>query len=401
MKKIMSQNETQANLESKIKKAFAVFLIATCASIAGHAGPISDGGGNTLNYKLIQSYQMNVINSKAYKSLQPTLDNLKVKLPNLHKALTTKMRDSAFYLVPKKMKTLAGEYTGLPFVSDQLAINKIKTSEIFIDNEIYSKMPADEQGRVLLHETLESLILFLSGVSDIDSSMSFVRQGTNIISYEHDLNAADLRAKLISPIESDVRYYEGLRILFRTPETIAEVKAQQDEQIAFELKLKNKFNGLLDMVFSKYDAYCSIVGNFGVSEYQLLNEISSSDKNQIMTELAKFDDFFKLSFALGYYNNLDAAHRYGISTKDIQATKEEIPVYLFKNISADSEYRDMRDVLERLIPSSYSSAPMRLSSYQLKQTSFNDESRHLINSILNLHKTCQNLDKIKLESYQK
>jgi guanylate kinase len=129
-------------------------------------GNVNSGGGNFLVGKLIQKYRKDVTDLAGYnKGAKPLLTKLAQMYPELSKLIDERMQMLSFYIIPANLVELAEEYTGLPFASQQYAVQKVGEklshgAEVFIvEDAYYKKFSTQEQGEVLLHETIESLFI--------------------------------------------------------------------------------------------------------------------------------------------------------------------------------------------------------------------------------------------------
>lgn len=121
-------------------------------SIAGANG---SGGANSLGGKMIESYIKEPNKLPGYSMFYAQLNILKNKSPDLHAVLLEGLRNSTWYFIPSSLKELSINVTGIPFGSDQTAIQVFKTREIWIDQNKYDSLESDfERATVIAHEAL-------------------------------------------------------------------------------------------------------------------------------------------------------------------------------------------------------------------------------------------------------
>ena len=126
------------------------------------AGPGDGGGGDTCQGKLIESYRVDITQTEAYKKyLNPLLADLNPKLqsdyPNLIFLVGFNEPRKNWYIVPCSLTKLEASKKGLFLETDQTALQT--EQEIYIDQNLFEKMPVEEQAKLILHETVMSVYL--------------------------------------------------------------------------------------------------------------------------------------------------------------------------------------------------------------------------------------------------
>jgi hypothetical protein len=124
-------------------------------------GGVNGGGGNSIDGRLIESYVKNIENIDGYKEvIVPVLNHLSMELPGFAYLLKSTVERTTWYIVPKSLKARSEDITGLPFPSDQTAVQG--DLEVFIDREKFQELfkiaGKQEQGRLLLHELIMASI---------------------------------------------------------------------------------------------------------------------------------------------------------------------------------------------------------------------------------------------------
>lgn len=134
-------------------KHFILILAVVGALSSAHALDKDRGGGNIIDNKLVESYQRDITTIPGYKEVVvPVLTSLQKKVPQFGEFLISQSQSFSFYLIPANLHPLAEEVTGLPFPSDQTAIQS--SNEVWVDSGLFAKMARSEQGKLLLHEII-------------------------------------------------------------------------------------------------------------------------------------------------------------------------------------------------------------------------------------------------------
>ncbi|MGZ3806010.1 MAG: hypothetical protein ACXVB4_17480 [Pseudobdellovibrionaceae bacterium] len=120
-------------------------------------GGVNGGGGNSINGRIIEYYVVDIKKVSGYKEIiVPILRNMSLALPQFEALLKTTLSRMTWYIVPASLRPRSNELTGLPFPSDQVAVQG--NLEVFIDESMFKKLLKSggkpEQGRLLLHEII-------------------------------------------------------------------------------------------------------------------------------------------------------------------------------------------------------------------------------------------------------
>lgn len=127
-------------------------IMSKCLSIAGANG---SGGANSLGGKMIESYIKEPNKLRGYSMFYVQLNILKNKSPDLYAVLSEGLSNSTWYFIPGSLKELSINVTGIPFGSDQTAIQVFKTREIWVDQNKYDSLESDnERATAIAHEAL-------------------------------------------------------------------------------------------------------------------------------------------------------------------------------------------------------------------------------------------------------
>lgn len=153
----------RVSLEAKTKtlsapslKSFKVKGTIPSALRGGTSGV--GGGGNTLNGKLIENYVFDITTTPAYKMVvAPLLARFESRFKQgeyvqfLLKSLQLSSAEIAWYMVPTELKELTTNFTGLPFPSEQLAV-QTDAGEVWVDKNMFAKNDLNEQALLIMHE---------------------------------------------------------------------------------------------------------------------------------------------------------------------------------------------------------------------------------------------------------
>ena len=274
-----TQNETKNFLGSLITKASMTFVLASTLTLSAVAGPISDGGGNAVNYKIIESYHKDINDLSSYKNYTlPLLNDLKTKLPHFVNVIEKQQSKMTFYFVPRKNKLLAEKYTGLPFESDQVALNKIESGEVFIDEDLANKMSPNERGLLLLHEIIESIVLKDRSPSSYAKEMNRVRKTVIILAQTQKLSPAEIRERLLEvhPIWKD----QNLTRLW----TVGQINDFERQQT----QTKSILKPLAITIYESTERFCKTVRHLTVTESQIQKQLTPAESQLLREELIQF-----------------------------------------------------------------------------------------------------------------
>lgn len=349
------------------------------------------GGGNAINYRIIESYIKPIEKIEGYNEfLKPVLEDIHTKLPRFHELLQKSLREMTWYVVPARIKPLAEQYTGLPFVSDQLTVQNLKTSEVFIDSEMFKDITDPvEKGRHLLHELIENAatrVYLGSNTMEAGSQSCFpygnymsecmkvVRVSVNLLSDSKNITADALSQSLKNMSWKDADTAEEIA---RQRKLDQARKEKEAEEIRKNLPA---YKQILDQFFSGLDPYCASVGYLGISYQQVKYELSGSQRRLIKEALIKLSaTTFPIAFRSQLRSIEDARHL-GFSTSEVTP--------LYNPLISSWVKRDLEDQFfqGRTIPSLTSA----------KSSSVED----LAEPITNLYKVCSNLPQTKAALYQ-
>lgn len=188
-----------------MKKVIVLSILLTLFSaVTAIAGNSSGGGGNALDGKEIESYEKPVNDIAGYSEVvEPAFVALYKLLPQYSQNLRTE--PLSFYLVPSQLRELGEDVTGLPFPSDQVAIQKNR--EVWIDSDLFDTMGTPqtrkvEEGRLLLHEIVLADLLRIYQVSVVNQVIEArARTITSLIMHAGAYESKDLSQQLQAIIE--------------------------------------------------------------------------------------------------------------------------------------------------------------------------------------------------------
>ncbi|MFZ3231469.1 MAG: hypothetical protein WA160_14780 [Pseudobdellovibrio sp.] len=156
------------------------------------------GGGNMLGGKMIESYIKSPLEElKDGRALNERLQIVKSKSEDLYSLLMEGLHMGTWYFIPASLKELSQNITGIPFSSDQTAVQVFSTQEIWVDQSIYSSADpsSDEFGgsiereKLLVHESImaglnsmmDGYLIPSSGYFDMEQFKRRVRKLTMIV----------------------------------------------------------------------------------------------------------------------------------------------------------------------------------------------------------------------------
>lgn len=383
----------------KLTKVFICILTTFILEVAnaGALGTNSGGGGNSINNQIIESYNKPIEEITGYKDfLFPRLKEIQDKLPNFGLFLTKNLETMSWYVIPARLKTVASEYTGLPFESDQLTVNNIKTKEVFIDEDLFNSLVSqEEKGRHLLHEILEASLLQYYSETEFGNQMKVVRLSVNLLSKSDRLTSEELSLGLQKISWNNNGWsYEKSRLLILTKEAIELEKKAAAEALELNIKKVREefaanietFRPIVEITIKALDTYCSAAGDLGYSYPQVNEELNFSEERRLKKELTKISNATtKIGFKTGLWH-LDYLSKNGLKTSSIlplhsPVIKKWMEIYFEEVFAA--------------IPK-----PYKL-SYPVKYNGGNAYgARDLGSNAVGLYKVCEKFTAIKVTVYK-
>jgi len=122
-------------------------------------GDVDGGGGNRIGDQILDSYlaKRKVSHEKVLAILEKHLKNLDQRVPNFANLLRERIKVRNWFVVDKnvKFKRLGNERKLLSFDSQQVAIQDNR--DVFINSDEFSKLNAEEQVNLYMHELIMSL----------------------------------------------------------------------------------------------------------------------------------------------------------------------------------------------------------------------------------------------------
>jgi hypothetical protein len=350
--------------------------------IGENEGGADAGGGDAINYKIIESYMFPLKKIAGYQEfIVPVMADLKSKLPILSNKLSDRILEMNWYQIPVSLKKLAQKYTGLPFATNQLTVQKLKSSEVFIDEEMFKAINDPvEQGRHLLHEILENYLMnecLKMGTKECDSQrdmyMGMVRVTVNILTESASYNSDELSDLLKQKKWGDYLTQTAEEIEKRKQENF-EKREKEKQEIAAALP---EYRVVSDYIFGAVDSYCKSVGHLGITYSQIYQEINSREEEELKKELTKLSFKTILTWYKLRMHDLETAPQNGIKTTDV------LPFYKEKAQAWARE--DFRD-LDQMIP-----ARNLLSERPLR----GERKPDLVSYVVELHNLCKKLPELK------
>lgn len=116
------------------------------------AGTGDSGGGNSLQGRPLEAYLKDPRSLPAYQEkLEPVLRNL-ATFETMSPYLTSILVRKNWHFIPGPLALLPSERTGATIPTEQVALQDFDS--VWIDIDLFSKMSAEDQARLLLHEVL-------------------------------------------------------------------------------------------------------------------------------------------------------------------------------------------------------------------------------------------------------
>lgn len=122
------------------------------------------GGGNAINYKMLESYmidpnELEVVKTRVSKILGQLSPQDEDSEEGTQKFDILKMKN--WYLAPINLKVIPKEVLGIEFTENGHQQVALQTKDaIWIDSNLFSKMSADEQAKLIVHEVMMMSYLF-------------------------------------------------------------------------------------------------------------------------------------------------------------------------------------------------------------------------------------------------
>lgn len=360
-------------------------VVAPTTSFAQRGGA-DTGGGNAVGPFIVESYIKPIEEISGYNEVVvPVMENAGAKVPGLRVAMESAIANISWYMIPAPIKPLAEKYVGLPFASDQIAVQKISTSEVFTDTNLFmsKKMSTQERGRQLLHEIFENILMrrcFSMGQCEYrrDSFMKGVRVSVNLLSRTTTMSNEEL-SKALWDLGWDHDVVKSAEVIAQEKAKAQALARQEREDLEANLPV---YNQILSQVFGALDNYCANAGAYGITYEQVYKELSRSEENLLRRELSALSGAtMGIAFKTGLIS-LNNAPENGFRTQSL------LPLY--NDVIAKWAERDFGRlfVQSRTIPWTVpDSRPIVTNS---KYFGFGEQ-------ITNLHKVCKDLPNMKAE----
>ncbi|MCM2279751.1 MAG: hypothetical protein NDJ89_16885 [Oligoflexia bacterium] len=350
-------------------KKFAVpipLLLALIApdSVFAVQGGDHSGGGNALEYRIIESYMKPVEEIDGYRGfLGPILEDLSEKIPLFADFARDRLDEMAWYVVPARLKPVTEKYTGLPFSSDQLTVQNTRSSEVFIDQEFFAGMSDREKGRHLLHELMENMAVYgnrlpICGSYQLNAEcMKAVRLSVNLLSRSRQLTAEQLSESL---------FRLGFRSAGKTKAQLEQEEKEAIEQARRDLEANRRawpeYKSVLDQLFTGFDAYCATAGKFGVTHAQVQHELTWRERRLVKKALIDLSrQTLPIAFRAAVLDS-NWARDWGLTTAEVTPfyspivsawVKQDLETFFFQGrtiptLRAATE-RDVEDLSENVV----------------------------------------------------
>ncbi|GEM_PF-4314414 len=135
------------------------------------------GGGNAINFKMLESHLINPMDMDLVKNrVNPALQKMFNEPENTTNYNYFAMKN--WYLAPIVLKTIPKEVLGIEFTADRHQQVAIQTEHaVWIDSNIFEKMTEDEKARLLVHEVLMGV--YLTRFETLENLCASVRRMTD------------------------------------------------------------------------------------------------------------------------------------------------------------------------------------------------------------------------------
>lgn len=168
-------------------------------------GTFTSGGGNGINGRAVETYQVNIETLPEYKHhILPILRRMSQGRPDVFIVyLDWAVRQKAWYFVPVELAGLPRERIQLAFQSDQLALHA--ETEIFIHEPSYRARSSEERAALLLHEMVMAAKLLMKKSARVQCEA--LSKGTDLDAC-HDI--ANLKSAAATEPAGDVHRLGGV-----------------------------------------------------------------------------------------------------------------------------------------------------------------------------------------------
>lgn len=155
------------------------------------SGTNSGGGGNAVNYKMVESFAKSseqfINNNKLVAQLFHRLHN---GIPDFGAALQLSAENLTWFIIPGEISELPAEQTGLHFSSDQAAYQE--NEEIFVNEMQLNKMTEENVFRLYVHELMMERYLKIKK-SDGSVTMANLRKVVVLLTKDTEISIIKLR----------------------------------------------------------------------------------------------------------------------------------------------------------------------------------------------------------------
>ncbi len=136
-----------------------LLLFTLIASNAFASGGRSDGGGNGINGRPIESYAVKISETTEYQQIiLPVLELVGSKLPDFAEDMKSIANNKPWYFVPVTLDQLPSDLIGVAFPTDQDALQS--QGAVWVDKNRYDSMKsASDRAHLLVHEMIMGIAL--------------------------------------------------------------------------------------------------------------------------------------------------------------------------------------------------------------------------------------------------
>ncbi|MBL7542197.1 MAG: hypothetical protein JNL11_00190 [Bdellovibrionaceae bacterium] len=145
-----------------MKLLVSLFLISISLWAWDKDGVMNGGGGNSYQGKPLESYAVNPTGLHAYSQyISPLLLDIKNKEDGdnsfhmLGRLIHSVFRQKIWYFVPGPLEQIPAELLNSAVKTDQAMFQSF--DHVWVDKNLWNKMPFEDQGRLLLHEVFMGL----------------------------------------------------------------------------------------------------------------------------------------------------------------------------------------------------------------------------------------------------
>jgi hypothetical protein len=299
-------------------------------------GPGVSGGGNAINHQMIEAYVSDIsLNPVFINQVSPIFAELDKKVPGFGSLLSRRANEVTWYFIPTALRERTEKQTGLPFDSDQIAVQRY--NEVFVDREQFNALTLDSQVKLIVHESVLAAILNSPSGEVNPNGMRIVRLTVNLIAKSNQMTDQQLVDSLRSIYWRDVQ--SGTELAEEQKKKDDAEKAKQKEERKKKEEAQRNwpvYKPMISSVVNAVKAYCANPS---------LDTLSKSDWSEISTStrrglVSNFQQLTRVVTPLSVYSGIiglsEANKKLGYTIADVKSHQysEAISGYLVQDFRA-------------------------------------------------------------------